>query len=25
VKKLRGLGADISKVDRVPAALEQAL
>ena len=25
VEKLRGLGADISKVDRVPAALEQAL
>ena len=24
VEKLRGLGADISKVDRVPAALEQA-
>ena len=25
VEKLRGLGADISKADRVPAALEQAL
>ena len=25
VEKLRGLGADISKVERVPAALEQAL
>ena len=25
VEKLRGLGADISKVERMPAALEQAL
>ena len=25
VEKLRGLGADIRKVERVPAALEQAL
>ena len=25
VEKLRGLGAEISKVERVPAALEQAL
>ena len=25
VEKLRGLGADISKVERMPAALDQAL
>ena len=25
VEKLRGLGADIRKVERVPAALDQAL
>ena len=25
VEKLRGLGADIKKVERVPAALEQAM
>ena len=25
VEKLRGLGADIEKVERVPAALEQAM